>query len=383
MDWRRFLEENNIHFVDRGPNTKRGEVSIQCPMCGDDDPSEHLGINLQTGKWGCHRDASHRGKSPRHLIKTILGCSSPQSFLIVKQYSHSDPDTLEAALAVLEADNNGVVAHDEDIAQQAKRQRLGPQFSDFSRIKVRGITKRFFNYLLERGYENPQKIIEEYDLRCAMTGRYKDRIIIPVNLNGELLGWTSRAIGSPKNAPRYLASSEDVKTTVFNYDELRKGGERLFIVEGPFDAIKVDSYMANVATDDDPLYSPIDFRATCTFGTSVTVSQLALLRSLVKKFRETWILFDKGAEKPASDLADWTGAKVGFLPPYIDDPGDLDADHLVQLSLKRFKGWFEIPSGLAALVAKQGRQKKGPPIRGINRKLTQPNARPFWQTHKP
>src|SRR6185437_14451795 len=115
MDWIRFLEENNIHFVSRGPNTKRGEISVQCPMCGDDDPSEHFGINPTTGKWGCHRDASHRGKSARTLIKALLRCSGTQAGFIVKQYSKADPDSLEAALAVLEADNNATVQHDEDL----------------------------------------------------------------------------------------------------------------------------------------------------------------------------------------------------------------------------------------------------------------------------
>src|ERR1700744_5146204 len=137
MEWVRFLDENNIHYVTRGPNTKRGEVSIRCPMCEDDDPSEHLGINLESSNWGCHRDASHRGKSARHLIKSILGCSSTQAGLVVKQYSHSDPDSLEAALTALEADQMGVIKHDEDLQQQAKHQRLGPQFKDFSSIKPR------------------------------------------------------------------------------------------------------------------------------------------------------------------------------------------------------------------------------------------------------
>src|ERR1700690_250170 len=105
MDWIRFLDENNIHYVTRGPNTKRGEVSVHCPMCGDEDPSEHLGINLQTEKWGCLRDQSHRGKSARTLIKAMLGCSSPQAGLIVRQYSHSDPDSLESALLTLQTDN--------------------------------------------------------------------------------------------------------------------------------------------------------------------------------------------------------------------------------------------------------------------------------------
>lgn len=329
MDWLRFLEENNIHFVSRGPNTKRGEVSVHCPLCGEEDPSEHLGINLQTGKWGCLRDDSHRGKSPRTLIKAILSCSGQQAWLIVKQYSHSDPDTLEAALAVLETDAKGA---DEDLAKQAARQKLGPEFNDFSRIKVRGVTSRFFRYLANRGYENPQDIIDRYDLRCAVTGKYKDRIIIPIRHNDELLGWTSRAlIGKPIDAPRYLASSEDVKSTVFNYDKLKGGGDRLVIVEGPFDAIKVDSFVPR---------RPQDVKATCTFGTSLTIGQLALLRVLVKKFDETWVLFDQGAEGPARNVADWTGARMAHLPSYVDDPGELDDHALTELASPEFNGWF-------------------------------------------
>lgn len=336
MDWVRFLDENNIHYVTRGPNTKRGEVSVHCPMCGEEDPSEHLGINLQTEKWGCLRDQSHRGKSSRTLIKTILGCSSQQAGLIVKQYSHSDPDSLEAALAVLEADNNATIHHDEDLAKKAKHQQLGPQFKDFNAIKPRGVTKRFFTYLANRGYADPQGIIERYDLKCAMTGRYKDRVIIPIRMNGELLGWTSRAIGNPKNAPRYLASSEDVKTTVFNFDQLKKGGDRLFIVEGPFDAIKVDDHNFTRVIGDEP----VNYRATCTFGTSLTISQLALLRALSKNFNETWVMFDKGAEGPAANLADWLNVPTVTLPDNIDDPGELKESHLMKMGLKQFEGHF-------------------------------------------
>lgn len=336
MDWQRFLEENNIHFVTRGKNTKRGELSVQCPMCGEDDPSEHLGISLKTGHWGCLRDQSHRGKSSRTLVKAILGCSSMQAGHIVKQYSHADPDSLEAALAVLEADSNNVIQHDEDVAKKAKHQALGPQFNDFYKIKPRGITKRFFQYLQGRGCADPQRIIERYDLRCAMTGRYKDRVIVPVRMNGELLGWTSRAIGKAKHAPRYLASNEDVKTVVWNYDQLKKGGKRLFIVEGPFDAIRVDDYgvrQAHTST-----YVP--YRATCTFGTSVVPSQYALLRTLAKRYDKTFVLFDQGAEGPAADLASWVGASTAYLPSGCDDPGELALHHLDSMAHYRFNGFW-------------------------------------------
>jgi hypothetical protein len=333
MDWVRFLEENNIPFVTRGPNTKRGEVSIHCPLCGDEDPSEHLGISLDTENWGCLRDPSHRGKSSRTLVKRMLGCSSSQSGLIVKQYSRSDPDSLEAALAVLEADSRAIIKHDENVARKASMQRLGPQFNDFYKIKPRGITKRFFTALQDRGYDNPIDLINTYDLRCAMTGRYKDRIIIPVRLNGELMGWTSRAIGNPKNAPRYLASNEEVKTTIFNYDDLKEGGYRLFITEGPFDAMRIDTH-GN--------WPNLPMRATCTFGTSVTVSQLALLRSLVPKYESVFIMFDQDATDPANRLRDWLGPKVHVadLPPGVKDPGELTPSNLNDMTYQTYDGHF-------------------------------------------
>ena len=353
MDWIRFLDENNVHYVTRGPNTRRGEVSVKCPLCLGSDESEHLGINLETEKWGCWRDQSHRGKSARTLIKALLGCSSTQAGLIVKQYSHSDPDGLEAALNVLQADTNSTIQHEEDLVKLTTQQKLGPQFHSFNQIKVRGLTRRFYDYLGDRGYDNPHEIIQHYDLRCALTGRYKDRIIIPIRLNGELLGWTSRAIGVVKNAPRYLASNEDVKTTVFNFDELKEGGNRLFIVEGPFDAIKVDSFGRHMGV-----------RATCTFGTSVSISQIALLRALIPKFDSAWILFDKGAEGPAHNLAQWTNCKVAGLPRNIKDPGDLPKKQLDWMCTDRYDG--DEPFGLASLVATTLRNRTAALVTGLN-----------------
>jgi hypothetical protein len=223
--------------------------------------------------------------------------------------------------------------HEVDVTAQTRRQRKDPEFNDFSKIKSRGITKRFFKYLQGRGYEDPTEIINKFDLRCASTGKYQDRIILPVRLNGELLGWTSRAIGNPKLAPRYLASSEDVKMTVLNYDELiKEGGQRLFIVEGPFDAIKMDGHVN--------LKSHMEIRATCTFGTSVTLSQIVLLRNLVKAFTETWILFDVGAERPANDICTWVGANLALLPSEVKDPSELSESNLDRAAGSFFPGYF-------------------------------------------
>jgi hypothetical protein len=326
MDWIRFLEDNHIHYVTRGPNTKKGEVSIQCPICGPDDPSEHMGINLQSYKWGCHRDPSHRGKSARTLIKSLLGCSGTQANAVVQQYSASDPDSLEAALSSLEAVPE---------SKEAPRKSCDEEFSQFKPIKATGVTKRFYDYLKSRGYEYPKTIIGWYDLRCAVTGQYKDRIIIPVHLNGELLGWTSRAIGNPRNAPRYLASSQDIKQAVFNFDELKEGGKRLFIVEGPFDALRLDSFGRGIIPS--KYYHP--FRATCVFGTSVTIAQRILLRSMIKRWEKVFVMFDHGAEGPALELAEWTGAHVAYLPPHVEDPGAMSLTGMQEMGMDLYPGF--------------------------------------------
>ena len=103
MNWIEFIEAYAIDYVTRGPNTKKGEISVRCPWCGDSDPSHHMGISLATDNWGCHRNPQHRGKAPTGLIAALLGCNWHQAKLIAAQYSIVDPDSLGDALAALTA----------------------------------------------------------------------------------------------------------------------------------------------------------------------------------------------------------------------------------------------------------------------------------------
>lgn len=334
MDWVNFLEDNSVHFINRGPNTKRGEISVQCPYCGDDDPSQHLGISLTTENWGCHRSPLHRGHKASSLIAALLGVSFQQAKLIEQQYSQPDPSNLDQALATLV----GLTSHAAPppaYPAQAPPTPRNPTHStplslpdDFRAVRQQGVTSRFWRYLLNRGFDDPDALCRDYGLKCAVTGRWKERIVIPFYQGGNLLAWTGRAIQKPISAPRYLSSSDAVKQTIFNEDVLADGGKLLFVVEGPFDALKLDYHA-----------EPLGARATCVFGTSISMDQISILIDIRKRFDKVVILFDHDAVEPAFYASDWLQApnvSIGRLPEGVKDPGEMTEKQIVKL-VKSYK----------------------------------------------
>jgi hypothetical protein len=312
MEWVNFLTDHHIPWVSRGPNTKRGEISIQCPFCGSDDPSEHLGINLTIDVWGCHRNPAHRGKSPVYLIKHLLGCSQSQAQLTVRQYGAADPDTLETALASLLDEPITVAPRPEKLVMPHEFMTLGPKPS----------ATRFRNYLQRRGFDDIDDLGRRYQLRYCSTGRWKDRIIFPVFRRGKLVAWTGRAISNPINAPRYLSTSNEIKKAILNEDDITLGGNILFITEGPIDAIKIDYYGRSRQA-----------HATCVFGTSITLDQIALIKQASRRYRYTVLLLDPDAIETSFNVIEWLpNAIMGTIPSGVEDPGAMtkeQVEHLV------------------------------------------------------
>jgi DNA primase len=232
---------------------------------------------------------------------------------VAGQYSVADPDTLDAALALLEP-----------LSEAPKAIKQAPIEWPICRpIKPTGLTAKFWRYLARRGFDDVQALIEQYDLSCSMVGKYKDRIIIPFYQGGEQIGWTSRAMIDPIDAPRYLSSDAAIKQTVFNEDELFLGGQTLILVEGPFDALKIDFY-GQVS----------GVRATCTFGTSISIEQLVKLTQLCRCFRKVIIFFDHDAIEPSFHASDWLNApnvSIGQLPNNTKDPGEMSRSQVEKL----------------------------------------------------
>lgn len=311
MDWIQLFEDSSIEYVTRSPNTKRGEVSVKCPWCGSEDPSFHLGVNLTNEVWGCHRNVAHRGKSPIRLIAALLGVSTPQARLIAAQYGRSDPDTLlDFALTseAPKADERAVV----DLSQ----------FEGFKLIRPDGTGTKYWDYLASRGFHCVADLVFRYGLRYTTTGRWKDRILIPINDIHGLVGWTGRAITPrPVVAPRYLSSSSAIKSTLWQCDVLYQGGDVLFVCEGPVDAMKVDYYGR-----------PYGAKATCVFGTHAGMEQLSILSKLRHRFGRIVLLFDPDAVEQIYNVSEWLpNVVIGAIPSGVEDPGALASGQIKAL----------------------------------------------------
>jgi len=322
VNWETFLTNHNIEFVEYGPNVKQGNINVKCPWCYD-DPSHHMGISLSKDAFGCWRNVEHKGTNVARLVRALLGCSKEQARLTVRQYSMSDPSTLGDALASLTGADSSTQPASPGIQHSVKLHK------HFRPINKTGTTAKFWRYIRLRGFKDVKHFTDCYSIKCCMLGRWKDRVILPVFHERKLVTWTSRILGNPINAPRYMTHSRDdgatmsIKDTLYNYDDLRDNPKRiLFLTEGPFDSLLLDwhGYAHNA-------------RATCFFGTQMTLTQAALVIDLTKYYEKVILLLDKNTIEQTFHILDIL-SKYGVTSTIFegaDDPGDMTYKQIKEL----------------------------------------------------
>lgn len=307
----KLLKSKQIQYVTSGHNVKKGNVNIACPLCKD-DPSQHLGIDLKTGYWGCWRDKKHGHKDFKKLL-IILGFSEQDIFLFSNQKILLDVDWYDSIERLFM----------KTVAKKIEKQELFfPE--EFKDLKTQGVYSKFYNYLLERGVQEPLK----WGFKACLTGEWKDRIIIPITFNNQLVTWLGRSIHEiPK---KYLNLNNEksvvsIKKTVYNYDTIKYGGKVLFITEGVFDCLNLTQYL------------PPNYYSTCLFSKIMLDEQASLFIQLSKKFKSLCVLLDNDAKKQAiqiqQELSFLNNIEVLELPDDVKDPGDLtfqQVNNLVQ-----------------------------------------------------
>jgi len=304
FDWIGFFEHFGIPYVTSGPNVAEGNVYIQCPFCGGSDPSQHMGVHLERGMWGCWRDRKHSGRKPDGLLLAILGSRS--------DVARAKERFLSSSFVPL--------AKREERREGKESLRLPEAFLPIKAFDPK--SGRFSRYLRRRGFYPVSAFADNYDLRYCHYGSQAWRIIIPAWESGRLIGWTGRAIGN--RYPRYKDSGPELKETLLNHDSALLGGRVLVVVEGPFDCLWVDWVGREFGV-----------RAVGLFGKSVSSGQASLLFRLKRRFEKVVLLLDadaRSASLEASRDYEALGLKVAFLPKGVGDPAELSITQVMGLA---------------------------------------------------
>lgn len=333
FDWPAFLKQRGIPYVTSGPNTARGNISIRCPFCGDSDHSQHLGISLEGRGWSCWRNRiEHRGIRPHRLIQALIGCSYPEAAQIV-----GDVDSSLPAI-----NDNSFGDHINALIRGAPQAKPKPVKPLIMAPEIRPLIKsplghqQFRKYLHARKYSSEQiaELFVRYDLHGAFRGAFRYRMVFPVSHPEGLVCWTGRSILAQEGLRYKALSADERKAKLDNVPVARlaihsclwqaeklyeEGGDMLVIVEGPFDAMRVDF-----------LGREFGIRATCVFGKHVSVDQIALLVDIAPKFKHHVLLLDPDAFFESQGLVTMIeplGFRTCALPHGLKDPAMLEPMH--------------------------------------------------------
>lgn len=175
--------------------------------------------------------------------------------------------------------------------------------SALSSLASQGTAQPGYDYLVGRGVpvERLDELIARFDLRFDEQER---RVVFPVREGGRELGYTARSIDA-RERKRWLSYPVEGghKTTIYDADRVRAGGNTLFVVEGPFDALMVTAAIQ-------PGNNSV---ATAFFGSLPTDAQLALVVAAVPFYRMVYMMLDANVWGRCRRLAREV-AKLSGLP---------------------------------------------------------------------
>lgn len=323
FDWPRFLRQQGVPYITRGPNVSSGSnLGLHCPWCGPTDPSHHLSVSLRGEGYRCWRNPrAHVGKARWRLISALLNCSPEEARRLAGEETTPTPEdeNLSAQLAKLLGPTQASSAPASGPVKLPKEIKplRGPQ----------GLAAPFWNYLDDRGLASPW-VCSTYGLHYATAGRYRYRVVIPIQaVDGQLMTWTARTI-SPREPIRYKALPSRPPTDDYDGPLARKppgtlllglpfliqvpNPRTLIVCEGPFDAIKVSA-----------LGRAVGVYGTCLFGLNISEGQALLIERLAARFERVMVLLDPDAATLNLRIREAVTCSVAFghMPQGVEDPG--------------------------------------------------------------
>ncbi len=302
-----YLRELEARSVDTFPTGNSQEVMINCPFHDDENPS--CEVNTDTGLFYCFGCGT--GGTFLKIMAELDGMSIQEAARRMRDGQRMD----EVVVSIF----NRLESLDDE--KQIPFKFLSKE--SFHRVfcPVRDVGVGRF-YLENRGIT--VKTMKQFDLRWAVEGIMRDRVIVPVYTDmGKLLTYAGRTVYDdvqPKT--RKVRSSGSALFGLFEIAQRRDGRTKLpclIVTEGEFDAMYLQQK---------------GLKAVSTMGTAkITEDQLALLRRYTK---EVWFSYDGDAagQKAQHRAMQQTRRVVptyGVSLPEGKDPNELSDDEINEI----------------------------------------------------
>ncbi|VDK40365.1 unnamed protein product [Cylicostephanus goldi] len=276
IDWNSVCNELNIPCWNVGKNVIPGATCIQCPCC--DDHSHH-GNFLPDGGYKCWRC---KGSSPA-IVLARAGKVDVQTAqkIIDKNKSRDHKESAKEAMDRVTAMASSVTLPGSDTPLQIHIDYLAKRGLDWKEVKEKfGI--KFTGMGWKSNYTDQEGKTTSIDVSF--------RIIIPVyNHLGDIIAWQARDV-TGRSPFRYIfpkveSCVKHYKAELYGSNLCRKSN-KVLVVEGVFDQWKLA--LAGIP-------------AVCTFGTSTTQEQVALMAA----WEDIIIAFDNEpeAQRHADEIA--------------------------------------------------------------------------------
>jgi len=292
FDIENYLQEQGIQYSEAGDkNVAQGWIGISCYECGDS--SNHLGINLDSKLISCWK------------------CGYKSSAISVVMY-HSNCSYYEATKIVEETQSY-------EFTEERPQQRKSSGENIIPKSATKEIPDRHVAFLKNRRFST--EIIKRYQLQsCGTLGSYKNRIIIPIIIDNEVVSFTSIDTTGRQKVKYKHAPAEDsilpAKECVYGLDLVK---DRMLLVEGITDAWRMGP------------------GAVATLGMELSKIQINFIVQSPQK--EIFIMFD--GEEQAINRAHALAKTLSILGKHVEvielssgDPDDLTSKMVQHLRME-------------------------------------------------
>jgi hypothetical protein len=312
---------NYLTEIGRDPGTGEDgdEIILDCPNCG----KRKCHINAQHGAWLCF--VCHEEGSFHQFLLRYCGLDGGQAYQLTRDMKISDDEEFELFVEMTVK---------QQVAPPPPELALPQQFRPVSQT----MPDVFKRYLAKRHVS--LELATARGIGYAVSGRYANRIILPVEADGNLYTFIARTIlrtcpGCQQPIDECACVGEDGRSTkypkvltptkkqgsqpsamVYNFDAVQQGqGKRLIVVEGAFDALRLPN------------------EAVALMKSSASRLQLSLIAGLART-RQVILCLDadlagyNGMVKLCGELLGQAITPYVALLPAGEDPGSVARDVL-------------------------------------------------------